>query len=163
MLRYKITFYAHLRKLVWIVPHVLFVILMPIYIAHEFGDSEFMSALGISVAIFSLSFVPLSVLHLKYWHLNNSIEVEVASHSIIVCRENIKSIYSFSDIERVLAYVPKASKNIPWFPWQLYGYIKIYTPNEILVLTSLIVPNVYNMALPCREERFSLFCYPRKQ
>lgn len=134
---------------------------MPIVVVNRFGRDELSSAVVLTVALFSLSFVPLVVLHIKYWLLNRKQSIEFRSKSIVICDGEGAVEYQYKQIDKVVSVVPKASRNIPWFPWQLYGYAYFYFDKDEKVITSLLVPHVFNMEFPARVEKLSLFCYPR--
>lgn len=115
-----------------------------------------------------LFIIPLSVLHLKYYSINEGMEMiyDESERSIIIKNNKNKTANEFTldDIKCVFhtMTLPMAEKRMHWFPWDSYNYSEIYLNNgKKHIITSLMV---YKLELPVGDKYeviTSFYPYPR--
>lgn len=130
-------------------------------------EDTFEDLLVIIPIVFLLFFIPLVVIHFRYYFLNEGMEMDYddSTREIVIrdAKNNLQSEFSLDDIVHIYHTMtpPFAEKRRQWFPWDNYNYSDIYLSNgQRFRITSLMV---LRLELPVgkKYEVFtSLFPYP---
>lgn len=146
---------------------IVFVIGSPIIFYYRDPGDDFWDAFPYFVLGFFLFFIPLVVLHLKYYSINEGLEMvyDDAENSIIVkeTKKGTVSEFHLDDIKHVFhkMSMPMAERRMHWFPWDGYNYSDIFLKDgRRFRITSLMV---YRLELPIGdryETVTSFYSYP---
>lgn len=118
--------------------------------------------------VFLLFFIPLVIIHLRYYSINEGMEMifDDIEKSIVIKDTKKDTVWEFhlEDIKHIFHTMsaPMAEKRMHWFPWDSYNYSDIFLRDgRRFIITSLMV---YRLELPVggKYEVFtSLYPYPR--
>ncbi|OJU73556.1 MAG: hypothetical protein BGO09_09370 [Bacteroidetes bacterium 47-18] len=117
--------------------------------------------------IFLLFFIPLGLIHLRYYSINKGMEMiydDIEKNVVIKdTKKNMASEFHLDDIKHIFHTMsaPMSEKRMHWFPWDSYNYSDIFLKDgRKFRITSLMV---YRLELPVGnryEVITSLYPYP---
>lgn len=165
---YKVTKKNELINCWAIIVYLIIFSIIPIIFNYKNQEVSIGTFYVFSSVAFLIFFVPHTILHLKYYSLNESkIMIYEPNELRITLRDTKKqteSVFILEDIKYIFhtMTVPMNSKSIHWMPWDSYNYSKIYLNNgEVHIITSLMV---YKLELPVGEKYeviTSIYPYPK--
>jgi membrane protein YdbS with pleckstrin-like domain len=143
------------------------ILIAPIFFYFSSTD-DFASYWFVIPIVFLCFFIPLCVIHLRYYSINDGMEmvfnVDERKVTIKTSRKNLISEFNLEDVKRVFHTMTPAMAEgrMYWFPWDRYNYSIIYLNNgEKYIITSLMV---HKLELPVGskyEVITSLYPYPK--
>jgi hypothetical protein len=144
----KITFFRQIRSLIFVLFFIGFLIVIFQFIDFaklpERDLREKLIIFALFTFIFSLTALPILLLHIDYLIRNRNEAYEIRDKTIVRRKNGIETFYNSQDVVDIFLYHPKGEFSLPSkrLPWEHYHFVKIVMKSgEVLYLTSLLYPS----------------------
>jgi len=158
-MEYKLTFRNHISALSGLFTFTIILIITVLLIAEYDGyDQSLLVFFGV---FYLLNLLPVLFIHFQYYNANKNTTLFVElEKSQFTYKTNLAKTIIFSEIERIDVYMLPSlyrGSNFQMMPYEGYHYAIIYTQNEKIIVTSLIVKNIVkeltNLGLDIRKHK----------
>ena len=142
-------------------------IIVPVYLHRAHGIDDLAFVVWVSLSFFGLVFVPHLLIHLRYTRVSSGqrFQFDIRDRSITARLGADQRKFDKSEIVRTELIVPRslARKEIIVYPWQQYGFARLYmNSGETILITSLVLPRLqFPFELQNVNVHEKLYCWPK--